>query len=59
MGRKILIDKTILIRKNHKIKLSDAIIAATCLVHGLEVLTLNTKDFENIVGLKVSQPDTL
>jgi toxin FitB len=56
---KKIIDKTILIRKNHKIKLPDAIIAATCLVNGLDVLTHNTKDFENIVGLKVYQPDTL
>ena len=54
-----IIDKTILIRKNHKIKLPDAIIAATCLVHGLDVLTHNTKDFENIIGLRVVQPGTL
>jgi hypothetical protein len=54
-----IIDKTISIRKQHKIKLPDAIIAATCLVNGLDVLTHNTKDFENIVGLKVYQPDTL
>jgi len=54
-----IIDKTISIRKQHKIKLPDAIIAATCLVNGLDVLTHNTKDFENIFGLKVYQPDTL
>jgi predicted nucleic acid-binding protein len=54
-----IIDKTISIRKQHKIKLPDAIIAATCLVNGLDVLTHNTKDFENIVGLKVYQPDNL
>ena len=53
------INKTILIRKKHKIKLPDAIIAATCLVHGLDVLTHNTKDFENIIGLRVFQPGTL
>ena len=54
-----IINKTIQIRKKHKIKLPDAIIAATCLVHGLEVLTHNTKDFENIIGLRVIQPDNL
>jgi len=58
MDNKIII-KTILIRKKHKIKLTDAIIAATCLVHGLDVLTRNTKDFENIIGLRVIQPDSL
>jgi len=51
-----IIEETILIRKKHKIKLPDAIIAATCLVNQLDALTLNTKDFENINGLKVIQP---
>ena len=45
------IEKTIEIRKMHKIKLPDAIIAATCLENGLEILTLNKKDFEIIEGL--------
>ena len=54
-----IIEETISIRKKHKIKLPDAIIAATCLVNGLDVLTLNTKDFENINGLKVIQPDSI
>ncbi len=54
-----IINKTILIRKKHKIKLPDAIIAATCLVHGLDVLTHNTKDFENISELRVTRPDNL
>ena len=51
------IEKTISIRKKHKIKLPDAIIAATCLVNELNILTLNIKDFENIEGLKVIMPD--
>lgn len=46
------IEKTIEIRKKYKIKLPDAIIAATCLENGLEILTLNIKDFENIEGLQ-------
>lgn len=50
------IDKTIAIRKKHKIKLPDAFIAATCLVNELSILTLNVKDFENIDGLKVIIP---
>ena len=54
-----IIEETISIRKGHKIKLPDAIIAATCLVNGLDILTLNTKDFENIDGLKVIEPETI
>jgi predicted nucleic acid-binding protein len=54
-----IIEKTISIRKKHKIKLPDAIIAATCLVNGLDILTLNTKDFENIEGLMVIEPETI
>jgi predicted nucleic acid-binding protein len=48
-----IIEETISIRKSLKIKLPDAIIAATCLVNGLDILTLNIKDFENIKGLKL------
>ena len=54
-----IIEETISIRKTHKIKLPDAIIAATCMVNGLEILTLNTKDFENINKLKVIDPETI
>lgn len=54
-----IIEETISIRKAHKIKLPDAIIAATCMVNGLDILTLNTKDFENIDGLKVIEPETI
>lgn len=54
-----IIEETISIRKSHKIKLPDAIIAATCLVNGLDILTLNMKDFENINGLKVIEPKTI
>ncbi len=41
--------KTADIRKTHKIKLPDAIIAATALTHNLILLTRNTKDFINII----------
>jgi predicted nucleic acid-binding protein len=54
-----IIEETISIRKGHKIKLPDAIIAATCMVNGLDILTLNTKDFENINGLKIIEPETI
>jgi predicted nucleic acid-binding protein len=48
-----IVDKTIEMRKQYKIKLPDAFIAATCLVYGLAILTINTKDFEKIEGLMV------
>ena len=51
-----IIQKTISIRKSHKTKLPDAIIAATSLVHGLTLITRNTKDFDNIEGLHVVNP---
>ena len=44
---------TIALRKSRKIKLPDAIIAATALVNNLTLLTHNTKDFAAIAGLTV------
>lgn len=49
-------DFTILLRKTVKIKLPDAIIAATALVHNLELVTRKTDDFKNIPGLTVVNP---
>ena len=49
-------NRTILIRKTHKIKLPDAIIAATAIVHNLILVTRNDSDFKNISGLKVLNP---
>ena len=51
--------KTIELRKIHKIKLPDAIIAATALVYDLGIVTRNVKDFENIKGINVVNPYTL
>lgn len=48
--------KTISLRINHKIKLPDAIIAATALHHNLILITRNTADFINIKGLKLIDP---
>ncbi|MFK7970037.1 MAG: type II toxin-antitoxin system VapC family toxin [Bacteroidia bacterium] len=44
------------IRKTHRIKLPDAIIAATACVHDLTLITRNTKDFKDIEGLEVINP---
>ncbi len=46
----------ITLRKNHKIKLGDAVIAATALVNTLTIITRNTIDFKNIEGLKILNP---
>jgi predicted nucleic acid-binding protein len=51
-----IILKTIEIRQQHKIKLPDAIIAATALELKLTLLSRNTKDFENIAGLQILNP---
>jgi toxin FitB len=51
-----VIEKAIGIRQSKKIKLGDAIIAATALVHDLELLTHNTDDFRTITGLVLSDP---
>jgi predicted nucleic acid-binding protein len=48
--------KTAYIRKHHKIKLPDAIIAATALVYDLTLVTRNTKDFVAISGLTIVNP---
>ena len=44
------------IRKEHHIKLSDAIIAATALIFNLDLVTRNVKDFKNIKGLTIINP---
>ena len=46
-----IVQKTIELRKTYRIKLPDAIIAATALTHNLTLITRNTSDFRNIVGL--------
>jgi len=48
--------KTIEIRQQVKIKLPDAIIAATALAHQLTLVSRNTDDFKNVPGLTVVNP---
>jgi predicted nucleic acid-binding protein len=38
---------------SHKLKLPDALIAATSIIHSAELLTLNRKDFDYIPNLKL------
>jgi toxin FitB len=49
-------DKAIEIRKAQKIKLGDALIAATALVFDLTLITRNEGDFQNIPNLKYINP---
>lgn len=48
--------ETIKIRKSKKIKLPDAIICATALVHNCELVTANEKDFIRIEGVQIFNP---
>ena len=54
-----IVDATINIRKKHKIKLPDAIIAATALVHNSILISRNSADFKNISGLYTFDPHTI
>ncbi|WP_316846184.1 type II toxin-antitoxin system VapC family toxin [Pedobacter psychrodurus] len=49
-------NQTAEIRKYYNLKLPDAIIAATAIVNKLTLITRNTKDFNKIPQLKVSNP---
>ena len=51
-----VVERTIEIRKAIRIKLPDAIIAATALVHGFTLLTRNVSDFSNVPKLSVIDP---
>jgi predicted nucleic acid-binding protein len=43
-----VVEKTIDLRRKHKIKLPDAIIAATAIIFDFTLISRNDKDFENI-----------
>lgn len=51
-----IVDACIEIRKKYKIKLPDAIIAATALVYNLTIISRNVSDFQNIEGITVINP---
>lgn len=48
--------QTIILRKHKKIKLPDATIAAIALVLRFTIISRNTKDFVNIIGLDCLNP---
>ena len=51
--------QTIQIRKKYKIKLPDAIIAATAIIYNLTLVTLNSSDFDKISELNILVPHKL
>ena len=50
------VNETIRLGRQSKIKLPDAIIAATCLVNKYVLLTRNVKDFVHIADLNIINP---
>ncbi|UXE65669.1 MAG: type II toxin-antitoxin system VapC family toxin [Chryseotalea sp. WA131a] len=51
-----MVDETIAIRKIHKVKLPDAIIAATAKTKNLTLITRNETDFDSVSGLTIINP---
>jgi len=51
-----IIQRAVQLRQVKKMSLGDAIIAATALEHGVELVTRNTTDFSEIFGLTVVNP---
>ena len=49
----------IALRQQRKMSLGDALIAATCLEHGLQLATRNASDFNSIPGLVVDPLDSI
>jgi len=54
-----IVEQTIEIRKEYKLKTPDAIIAATALENSLTLISRNAKDFKNISGLDIINPSEL
>lgn len=47
------------LRREARLDLMDALIAATALEHGLQLMTRNARDFAKISGLRLRDPATL
>jgi predicted nucleic acid-binding protein len=44
------------LRREHGVRIADALIAATALLHGLVLVTRNVRDFEPVPSLRVHVP---
>ena len=51
-----LAERAAIIRRVHKLKLADAVIAATALFTGSTLITRNEKDFRKVLGLGIINP---
>jgi predicted nucleic acid-binding protein len=51
-----IVNKSVIIRLKHNIKLPDSIIAASALTNNLILITRNISDFNKIDGLKIINP---
>ena len=49
-------EAAILLRQSRRMKLGDALIAATALLYDLPLVTRNVNDFKHIAGLKLINP---
>ena len=49
-------DAAILLRQSRRIKLGDALIAATALLYELLLMTRNVDDFKRVSGLRIINP---
>ncbi|KAB7727040.1 PIN domain-containing protein [Rudanella paleaurantiibacter] len=54
-----IVVETIRLRRKHRLKTPDAIIAATALAYGFVVVTDNERDFDNIKSLKWLNPSRM
>jgi predicted nucleic acid-binding protein len=52
----LMVEKTIELRRKLRIRIPDAIIAATCFTHNLTLMTRNEEDFAQIEGLRIFNP---
>lgn len=53
---KDVVNKAIEVRQGRNIKVGDAIIGATALVHSLELVTRNVNDFKHLPTLTITNP---
>jgi toxin FitB len=51
-----VVERAILLRRERRMRLADAIIAATALVHQVPLVTRNTEDFKHIESLILIDP---
>lgn len=51
-----VLDQAVKLRRQRKLKLGDALVAATALVHQCTLVTRNTQDFDWIPGLPLFDP---